>query len=180
MNEFSPAARASVAVDLDRIAMKSGVGIIREWTGDVLDDYVRGTLAWSVEALPVRAAVPETQNPLWLAPRRVDSRYVTVASGQTERYLFYRGVAHLEAMFRTRSSDSEFTLLAPRRLHWLPRTLSREPSLGAWICSTRARVPAQLLRKPSPDRRAPAQRGTRPPSMLIVVPVTKLDASLAR
>lgn len=131
INEFFPNASASVAVDLERIGRKTQAGIIREWTGEVLNNYVRGSIAWSVADLPVKANVPQTEESVWVAPRKVDSRYVEVISGETEKYLFYRGVAHLEAMLQTRSSSSEITLLSPNRLHWLPTATAVIPK--AWI-----------------------------------------------
>jgi hypothetical protein len=46
------------------------------------------------------AAFPETQEHVWLAPRKVDAAQVTNVDGESERYLFYRGVGHLRNPLR--------------------------------------------------------------------------------
>ena len=131
INEFFPSATASVALDMERIHTKLKVGMIPTWNGEVLNNYVRGSIAWSITDLPANASVPETELPVWLAPRNVNSKYVEGVSGETEKYLFYRGVAHLEAMIQTRTLTSEITLLSPNRLHWLPAAKVVIPK--AWI-----------------------------------------------
>ncbi len=136
INEFFPNATASVAVDTERIDKKVRAGVFREWAGVKLDNYVRGSIIWSITDLPVDAKGPTTEAPIWLAPRKVDSRYVEVGSGESEKYLFYRGVAHLEAMLQTRSSNSEVELLAPEHLHWLPASTAVIPK--AWMVTINA------------------------------------------
>jgi hypothetical protein len=68
----------------------------------------------------LRDSVPltTTTSPVWLAPRRV--RAASVASaGESERFLFYRGVAHLDAVLQTRLTSTDLRLMAPRDLQWL-------------------------------------------------------------
>ena len=45
--------------------------------------------------------------PCWLHPRRTDSALVTNARGETEKYLFYRGVGHLDLPVIFTASDHE-------------------------------------------------------------------------
>ena len=42
------------------------------------------------------AAGPETISHVWLAPRNVDAADVTASNGESERYLFYRGVGNFD------------------------------------------------------------------------------------
>ena len=157
INEFFPNASASLTLDMERINKKMQAGIVRSWNGEVLNNYVRGSIVWSVADLPVKADVPHTEETLWIAPRNVDSRYVEVISGESEKYLFYRGVAHLEAMLQTRHSSSEVTLLSPNRLHWLPTATTVIPK--AWIVAINERgevafrfVESITLQKKTPSK----------------------------
>ncbi len=45
-------------------------------------------------------AIPQTDEHVWLAPRKVDAASVTTPEGESERYLFYRGVGNLRAPLR--------------------------------------------------------------------------------
>jgi hypothetical protein len=48
---------------------------------------------------------------VWLAPRKVHSAIVTTEKGEeAEKYLFYRGVAHLDAPLVVRQRDDELTI----------------------------------------------------------------------
>ncbi|HKE93581.1 MAG TPA: hypothetical protein VKB34_04680 [Povalibacter sp.] len=59
----------------------------------------RGTLAWSDLTLANQGGkLTTTSEAVWLAPRNVRAAAVTTANRQeTEKYLFYRGVGHLDA-----------------------------------------------------------------------------------
>jgi hypothetical protein len=135
VNEFYPNADASVEVDVDRVNAKMQAGLIKDWDGSVLDNYVVGGLRWDGLSLKESAKLPSTSSPVWLAPRQVRSASVVARSGEAERYLFYRGVAHLEALVRTEVTASEVYLRAPSRLGWL-----RQPSMSlrdVWLVDVR-------------------------------------------
>jgi hypothetical protein len=119
VNEFYPRAEASVEVDIDRVNAKIEAGHIKSWDGSVLNNYVVGGLRWRGLSLKDAVSIPQTSSHAWLAPRRVRSTAVATPSGEGERYLFYRGVAHLDALVQTELSAAEVRLRAPRRLHWL-------------------------------------------------------------
>ena len=80
-----------------------------------LNESVRGKLEWGALALGVPSGLtpplPETDSGVWLAPRAVRAVQVSAAhssySMETERYLFYRGVAHLDAPLRVVRSPSD-------------------------------------------------------------------------
>ncbi|RIK75421.1 MAG: hypothetical protein DCC68_21210 [Planctomycetota bacterium] len=59
-----------------------------------------GSLAWSDLKVGTDAAGPETNEHVWLAPRKVDAAGVTTPAGESEKYLFYRGVGNLRAPLR--------------------------------------------------------------------------------
>src|SRR5207248_8945900 len=52
---------------------------------------------WPNMKVGTHAAGPETISHVWLAPRNVDAADVTASNGESERYLFYRGVGHIDA-----------------------------------------------------------------------------------
>jgi hypothetical protein len=121
LNEFYPAADASVAVDQPRIQDKRDAGVLpRAWSFDILNNYVVGTLKWTGVRIHDTVIAPLTDNPVWVAPRDVQAASVFVpAAGEGERYLFYRGVANLDALLQTRTSSAAVHIAAPRVLAWL-------------------------------------------------------------
>lgn len=121
LNEFYPAAEASVAVDLPRIQDKRDAGLLpRAWNFDILNNYVVATLKWTGVRIHDTVVAPLTDNPVWVAPRDVQAASVFVpAAGEGERYLFYRGVANLDALLQTRTSSAAVHIAAPRVLAWL-------------------------------------------------------------
>ncbi len=103
LNEFYPDAAASVALDRQRVLSKQEAGVITEWNGDVLNNYVVGTLQWKGLRLHDTVVAPLTNSEIWLAPREVNSVSVfNPEAGEGEQYLFYRGVAHLDALMQTK------------------------------------------------------------------------------
>jgi hypothetical protein len=137
INEFYPSATAAVSLDMDRIRNKTEAGVIREWNGDVLNSYVVGSLEWKGLELHDTVVAPLTQSRVWLAPREVHSTSVYLpAAGEGESYLFYRGVAHLDALLQTRLKRGGVELLAPAQFAWL-----ESPSVtlqGVWFAEIRA------------------------------------------
>ncbi len=66
-----------------------------------------GRLAWNDLQVGTDAAGPETKSPVWLAPRAVDAANVTAAGGESERYLFYRGIGHVDSPLRVSRDESQ-------------------------------------------------------------------------
>jgi len=136
INEFYPDGEASVALDVDRVNDKMEAGVIRQWNGDVLNNYVVGTLQWKGLRLHDTLVAPLTSHATWLAPREVSSVSVfSAAEGEGEQYLFYRGVAHLDALFQTTLTRAQVKLSAPALLTWLeaPATVPY-----VWLADVRA------------------------------------------
>jgi len=66
-----------------------------------------GSLAWSGLQVGGGVSGPDTDSPVWLAPRRVACASVTAANGEAERYLFYRGVGKLKSpLLVTRDAEN--------------------------------------------------------------------------
>jgi len=137
INEFYPAATAGVALDVPRIVNKQEAGVLTEWSGDVLNNFVVGSLEWQGLELHDTVVAPLTQSRVWLAPREVNAASVYLpAAGEGESYLFYRGVAHLDALLQTRQSRGGVELLAPAQFAWL-----ESPTItlnGVWFADIRA------------------------------------------
>jgi hypothetical protein len=117
LNEFYPEAEPSVAPDPrgpTRFAM-----FAPNWNGERLDSSVVGRLLWRGLTLEDSVPLVGTSSHVWLAPRRVHASGVR-SGNESERYLFYRGVAHLDAVLQTRLTAGDIELLAPRDLDWMP------------------------------------------------------------
>jgi len=84
LSEFYPKAQ----VDAPGVT-KAGFGRLRSGTV--------GTLMWKDLAVGGEAAGPVTGERVWTAPRAVQSQSVSTTAGETEKFLFYRGVAHIDA-----------------------------------------------------------------------------------
>ena len=67
--------------------------------GPLLNDAI-STLSWNGLRVGAEVRPPVTEAPVWLAPRKVDAADILATSGEGERFLFYRGVAHREAPVR--------------------------------------------------------------------------------
>jgi len=72
-------------------------------------------LVWTGVRVGTHAEGPKTRERVWLAPRCVDARTLTAASGESEKFLFYRGVGHLDAPLRvSRDNAAGFLEIASR------------------------------------------------------------------
>lgn len=65
-----------------------------------LTPATESTLTWRELQIGTQDPGPETTDPVWLSPRKVHALDVTNRDGESERYLFYRGVAQLRAPLR--------------------------------------------------------------------------------
>jgi hypothetical protein len=106
---FYPPANARAAEPIDFRASFRG-GWLTEYFPAALADNpgfpdrlagtTRGRLEWKGLRLGAKTAAtpPQTAERVWLAPRKVKSATLTTADGaEAEKYLFYRGVGHIDA-----------------------------------------------------------------------------------
>jgi hypothetical protein len=68
------------------------------------------TLKWKSLKLGTGKAGPETDDEVWLAPRRVQAANVTLPSGESEKFLFYRGVGRYNAPLAVSTDPKASTL----------------------------------------------------------------------
>jgi hypothetical protein len=127
LNEFYPRGDASLEIDADRPGAPS-------WNGEVLDRSVVGRLRWRGVTLHDSVRVVPTTSHVWLAPRQVRAAGVATG-GEGERYLFYRGVAHLDAVVQTRRTSTGVQLSAPKQLDWLRESTATIPDV--WLLDVR-------------------------------------------
>lgn len=72
-----------------------------------------GALAWRNLDVGVGGSGPQTQEHVWTAPRDVSAASVRTRSGEVEKFLFYRGVAHIDApIAASRAGTGRLTLRA--------------------------------------------------------------------
>ena len=86
-----------------------------------------GSIRWNVRVEPAGEdqsgrVFQGGEMPCWLHPRQTDSALVTNARGQTEKYLFYRGVGHLNLPVTFSATDQELKVANGSQAavsHWL-------------------------------------------------------------
>jgi hypothetical protein len=88
-----------------------------------LRSETKGSLEWKGLQIGKQGTFPKTEDAVWLSPRNVKAAPVTTANGESEQFLFYRGVAYMQApLIVARSGDGK--LLSIRS--WTP------PELENW------------------------------------------------
>jgi hypothetical protein len=92
-----------------------------------LDRDTRSSLQWKALRLASNAdSLPPTKEHVWVAPRAVHSAVVTeVRRLQAEKYLFYRGVGHIDAPLVVREHAGSLTIT--------PRFSSFRPFPALWV-----------------------------------------------
>jgi hypothetical protein len=126
LNDFFPYAQPGLAKDgVDRTKGINTISLDKSWSS---------SLAWNGVTLDAAAVVPETKAKVWTAPREVKAAKLRVGK-EGEHYLFYRGLANLDALLTTQHSRSAVTLSAPRDLSWTTR---EETIARIWLVDVRA------------------------------------------
>jgi hypothetical protein len=62
-----------------------------------ISEATTGQLRWKNLKVGVEGEGPETDSPVWLAPRRVPAAMVETEGGEQERFLFYRGLGRVDS-----------------------------------------------------------------------------------
>jgi hypothetical protein len=97
-----------------------------------------GTLAWKNLAVGGDWAGPATDAHVWTAPRKVRAAAVRTAGGESERYLFYRGVGHIDAPLAVAQEAGAGELVVRSQC---PPELEGKAGLGvrsSWLVDIRA------------------------------------------
>ncbi len=95
-----------------------------------LATFTVGSLRWSGLQLDRSAVGPETAQRVWLAPRAVEAERIKTPEGEAEQFLFYRGVAHLDAPLSVSRQDGATTLEIATQSSFFP-TLESFPEM--WL-----------------------------------------------
>lgn len=98
-----------------------------------LTPQTTGKLDWNNLAVAGMQNGPQTDSAVWLAPREVKATSVTTPAGESERYLFYRGVGHLQAPLRCVREGGEITV------HNQPHPLAKDAAVEGplWLVDVR-------------------------------------------
>jgi hypothetical protein len=103
-----------------------------------LNAQSEGSLAWDDLHVGATGEPPQTDYHVWTAPRQVAAAGLTAASGESEKYLFYRGVAHREAPLQVvRSADGQTLVIRERFDPALFERSSPVPAIKLWHVSIR-------------------------------------------
>jgi hypothetical protein len=71
----------------------------------ILHRNTRSSLTWNQLRVGTQGRGPDTDEAVWLAPRNVTAANVTMPGGESERYLFYRGVGSIDSPLAVASSE---------------------------------------------------------------------------
>ena len=117
-----------------------------------LTEETAGTLAWNDLKIGVDASGPESTERVWTAPRDVKAAAVSAANGESERFLFYRGVGHLACPLQLRRSADAKSLecrsqIGPALANCQPMTVQHlwlTSFLSDGACAFRSLAPVTL------------------------------------
>lgn len=127
LTEYYPQAAAKAT----GLTQKSAEGY--ETMGGI-DGHTVGALNWNRLRVGVDTPGPQTEEQVWLAPRRVRAAAVATPGGESEQYLFYRGVGHVEALLRVRrSAESDWLEIGLQSMPELEGLVVRH----AWLADIR-------------------------------------------
>jgi len=121
LSEFYPAANASVA------GLESG-----RFQFGRLSAGSTSTLEWDDLKIGGDWPMVAASAPVWTSPRAVEAASVQTTNGESEKFLFYRGVAHINAPLRVSHDVYSGELLFRSQLENLPGTGSL-PASSLWL-----------------------------------------------
>jgi hypothetical protein len=138
LTQYFPDAKAGVAgLDADE-PTGEGVATVggRPFDLSKLSPSTVGTLEWNGLSVGVEGAGPATSDRVWTAPRAVDA--ATVSTGkEAEKFLFYRGVANLDAPLRITRRPGETPGAGDDELGFHVRALDPAKFSGGWLVDVR-------------------------------------------
>lgn len=143
----------------------------------------RGRLTWNDLAMRHdNPAGPQTDAHVWTTPRNVDATMLSTPKGETEKYLFYRGVGHVESPIRIIRSgtDGRFIIVQDNR----PAAELKRPMKvpGLWLTDFREDGAAAFRKldvvPSSPFAKPPAYEATFAAADYAAENVSKLRASM--
>jgi hypothetical protein len=156
LTEFYPNARVTVP-GADR----------KEFDFSGLSPSSIGELRWSNLQVGTEGRGPTTQEHVWLAPRRVAAVNITNEDRESEKYLFYRGVAQQESALRVVTSRGNNTIRIEPTFTSLLKANERAVVPQVWLmearsdgtCAYRALGSLEVIGCQSPTASIEAKRG---------------------
>lgn len=100
-----------------------------------LSAATQGSLEWKGLQVGRQGSFPETTDAVWLSPRHVQCAPVTAANGESEQFLFYRGVGYMRAPLVARRDARTLSIHG-----WLPTDLRDKAPLRVprlWLADIR-------------------------------------------
>lgn len=97
-----------------------------------ITDETRGTLVWKALEIGAGGDGPQTEDTVWLAPRKVRSAPVRTANGESEKFLFYRGVGNLHGQLTAKRSGEGIALLGDEKVNRIWHVDVRSDGAVAW------------------------------------------------
>jgi hypothetical protein len=118
-------------------AVAPGVG--KSWTefGPLRNTTV-GRLSWGGLVVGGDAKGPVTTEHVWTSPRAIEAASVTTTNNESETFLFYRGVAHVEAPLRIARDDSRDELVLRGAFAPIQRSTTPFVIHHLWLTEIRA------------------------------------------
>ncbi|MFO0895904.1 MAG: hypothetical protein U0836_00625 [Pirellulales bacterium] len=126
LTEFYPAAKA------DAPGLEAG-----KFTFGPITPETLGSLAWHGLQVGTDRPGPQTEEHVWTAPRQVNAASVTSAGGESEKYLFYRGVGRIDSPLRVVTDLATNTLYLRSQAGELAAKQPL-PVPAAWLVHVRA------------------------------------------
>jgi hypothetical protein len=77
--------------------------------GHLLSQHT-GSLIWKSLTIGGQKRGPQTSDHVWTSPRQVNAVSVTSSGGESEKFLFYRGVGHIDAPLRLSQEKSRLVI----------------------------------------------------------------------
>ncbi|HZE98966.1 MAG TPA: hypothetical protein VE981_18315 [Planctomycetota bacterium] len=102
-----------------------------------LNRGTQGSLDWKGLQIGKEGTFPKTDDAVWLSPRNVKAASITAAGGESERFLFYRGVAYMSAPVVAQRTQEGKTIVLQG---WLPQELAQKAPLRIprlWLADIR-------------------------------------------
>ncbi len=112
-------------------AVASAPGI-QDRSFSTLTSKTIGSLTWNKVKLNASGQVPATDAHVWLTPRQVRSATIEV-NGEREKYLFYRGVGHIDAPLRVVRTGQELVVS-----HNSDTTINNNGIRSLWLVDVRS------------------------------------------
>ena len=105
---------------------------------DVLTEDATGALSWTNLQIGVTAKGPETTERVWTAPRAVQAALVSATNSESEQFLFYRGVGHLDCPLQVRRTADSTMLECRSQVGTALSSCLPMPVQHLWLVSIRA------------------------------------------